>query len=109
MPAPPGSVGVESLRERLQTALGSAEAARDVASLARELRETLRLMLELEGWLRQGAQVNVGVGIGEPKCVEIVVRHVSIGVNGQEETLSETVRDVPPDTVSPQRMLPKPG
>lgn len=37
--------------------------ARGVASLARELRETLRLLLELEGRLRQGTTVNVEIGI----------------------------------------------
>ena len=100
---------ITALRQRLQTALEDAETARDVASVARELRETFRLMLELEGRLRRGTQVNVGVASGEPRRVEIVVRHVSVGVNGQEETLSETVRDAQSDTVSPQRMLPKPG
>lgn len=54
---------VVTLRERLEKALEGAEYARDVASLARELRETLRLLLDLEGRLRQGAMVNVGIGI----------------------------------------------
>lgn len=54
---------VVTLRERLEKALIGPEHARDVASLARELRETLRLLLELEGRLRQGATVNVGIGI----------------------------------------------
>jgi hypothetical protein len=88
---------ITALRQRLQTALDDAETARDVASVARELRETFRLMLELEGRLRRGAQVNVGVASGEPRRVEIVVRHVRVGVNGQEEILSETERDVPSD------------
>jgi hypothetical protein len=65
---------ITALRERLQTALDHAETARDVASVARELRETFRLMLELEGRLRRGTQVNVGVlgAVEEPKRVEIV-------------------------------------
>jgi hypothetical protein len=56
-------ISVVTLRERLEKALEGAAHARDVASLARELRETLRLLLELEGRLRQGATVNVGIGI----------------------------------------------
>lgn len=52
--------------------------------------------------------VNVGVGIGEPKRVEIVVRHVSVRVGGQEEILSETEPDVPSETVTPRTLLPRP-
>lgn len=54
---------VQRLRERLETALTKAEAARDVAALAREARETARLLLEVEGRLRQGAHVQVAVAL----------------------------------------------
>ncbi|HLY21542.1 MAG TPA: hypothetical protein VKT83_03655 [bacterium] len=53
--------GIAALRERLERALEDAQAAKDVASLSRELRETIRLMLELEGRLRQSAHVQVAV------------------------------------------------
>ena len=54
---------VQRLRERLESALEKAEAARDVAALAREARETARLLLEVEGRLRQGAHVQVAVAL----------------------------------------------
>ncbi|HKX17918.1 MAG TPA: hypothetical protein VJT33_07920 [bacterium] len=54
---------VQRLRERLEAALEKAEAARDVAALAREARETARLLLEVEGRLRQGAHVQVAVAL----------------------------------------------
>ena len=59
----------------------------------RAVAQVLELQAKILGEIRE-SQVNVGVAIGEPKRTEIVVRHVSVGVNGQEETLSETVRDV---------------
>lgn len=101
---------ITGLRERLQTALDDAQVARDVAILGRELRETFRMMLELEGRLRHGAQVNVGVAMGtqEPKHVKIVVQHVRLGADGREEILSETERDVPPEPGSAQTLLPRP-
>jgi len=40
-----------------------AVAARDVVALAREARETARLLLEVEGRLRQGTSVQVAVSV----------------------------------------------
>lgn len=54
---------IQRLRQRLETALTKAEAARDIAALAREARETARLLLEVEGRLRQGAHVQVAVAL----------------------------------------------
>lgn len=88
---------------------GQAVKPRDVAAVVREVGETLRLTAQLTGQLKgDSSTVNVGVGVGEPRRVEIVVRHVRVGVDGQEEILSEKTRDVPPDTVSPQTLLPRP-
>jgi hypothetical protein len=67
--------GVVALRKRLQAALDAAQAAKDVASLSRELRETLRLMLELEGRLRHGAQVQVALSVGQsPEWLSLLAR-----------------------------------
>jgi len=67
-----------TLRERLERALEGTAVAKDVASLARELRETLRLMLELEGRLRQGAQVQVNVAVAtSPEWLTLQARIVA--------------------------------
>ena len=56
--------GIVTLSQRLEKALEGSAAAKDIASLARELRETLRLLLELEGRLRQVTAVQVNVSLG---------------------------------------------
>ena len=69
--------GVIALRKRLEKALEGAQAAKDVASVARELRETLRLMLELEGRLRRGPQVQVAVSfVQSPEWARVQARIV---------------------------------
>jgi hypothetical protein len=52
---------VVALRERLERALNTARRPMDVAHLSRETRETLRLLLELEGRLKSGTQVQVNI------------------------------------------------
>ena len=63
------------IREKLETALEGAAVARDIAALAREARETLRLMAELEGRLRQVPQVAVTVNLASsPEFLTLVAR-----------------------------------
>src|SRR5579864_693996 len=70
--------GIVTLRQRLEKALEGTTAAKDVASLARELRETLRLMLELEGRLRQGTAVQVNVSLAaSPEWLSVQARIVA--------------------------------
>ncbi|HLJ62153.1 MAG TPA: hypothetical protein VKZ50_20725 [bacterium] len=68
---------ITALRERLERALEASQTAKDVASLARELRETLRLLLELEGRLRHGTQVQVAVSlVASPEWQRLLPRIV---------------------------------
>ena len=89
------------IREKLETALEGAAVARDIAALAREARETLRLMAELEGRLRQTPQVAVTINLASsPEFLALVAR-VKLALLPYQEAYAAVVAELEGTKVSP--------
>src|SRR5579864_4085383 len=95
---------VRHLTNEAREILGNVKATQPGTAVqaVRAALHALELQAKILGEIR-AAQVNVGVAVGVPEKVLITVRHVDT----KGEILTETVREVPRETVYPPTSLPR--